>query len=481
MADTTLVDAKTDYDEITYDSSFYKLANPYIASVWIKVPKTEPNDKSEKILSVSESNIENSPYLYDLPQNFVSFNFNRSLYGVGYFNITLFDPEFSKIEKTFVENKAVIAFQYGYEGKEDTIRSPWYLGLIVDYKIQFLLEGALISLNGLSTGHEFTTMKYVQPAAVIKEAMGDRKAKISEIVAKLAENLKLKTKIEPTKGNDFVGEGLKSFNEVYEKSLTAPNTSSSLQYIMDCLKPLALNEKEVGGYVAFIEVPRTKESTPILHFHTPGYKEEKELKKKIPLYTKFKSPNSVLRDFQPDWQMSKALLLGGEKTKAISYDPFNKYLIKKEINFSVDEQPYFKDQQQKTVDTAKKSPDSGAAKSIVVPSSTQKELDVKTKVVYDSTLNFSLQAELSIQGTVEFGLTDNIAVHVYIPKGPEQYNENGQNKVHWTSGEFIIKEIRDSISNGDFITSFSLMTSGRTYVVTTAAGEKNPQATSSGT
>ncbi len=462
------------YDEITYKHKIYKdieLQNPTIGYVWISFPQFSssietPKDLTKRLTEVNDNTLKelDSHLLQYPPQNLISFSISRYLMGVGTFNISLYDSNYTELESKILKNKGIVAFKYGYAFNKENA-SPWHIAIITAYSINFALEGTYITFTGVSTGWAMNTVKKPVSLSYFKEnnldpSKGTSITLISDYIEKIAKDYGFEKEqciIEPTLPVYENGVNLKD-NKKGHIPLNAITTDTTFEHIASRLIEYSVNDKKQGGYVFYIE-PTRKGS--ILHYHTLEFLKHNPRK----LFTQFKNPNTVVRSFTPDWSMSLVQMRKAGKTAAIGYDVSNKKILKTVIS-----------------NREAKSEVTGGTKitaSPVIPD----ETEAQTKVIYTNVSSIktqenivagdmsaqlagAIQGTLVIQGTAEIKMLETIAIHVYIPKGPHSIsNKTGNRLIHWISGDFKVIKITDKIEKGDFSTTLDLVSGGRELIV----------------
>src|ERR1035438_5793987 len=123
-------------EEVTLASSYYPATQPFLARLLLQFPSSldeasittttaedvPPNETAGPGLGVGTGTISiltttqsltpsfnnttpEDDYLEIRPNNFLGLEYNRMTWGIGTFTITLFDPQWDKIEKRLVQNK----------------------------------------------------------------------------------------------------------------------------------------------------------------------------------------------------------------------------------------------------------------------------------------------------------------------------------------------------------------------------------------
>lgn len=463
----------TDTKEVLLNSGYYPADQPFLPQVLIQFPK-------KVTASATGRNIPTFDGLNDLlefrPNNLVAFSLEDIQGGVGSFTLTLFDSSWHKIEDKILSSKGFIRVRYGYAdnaslsvssflSKQGNIISPWYDCLITNYSIKFGLEGVTIFMTGICTGYKLNMVKVFNAFS--------QGQKISDIVKMIAKDFGItKTVIEETEGVR-TREGLETTEE--GQKIFRQQGQTAMSFIINSLIPFArsASDRTSGNYKFFI---KSTEDGPELHFHTPYYDPSTSSSKQIvPAFTLHKSPNTPVLSFNPLWDMSTVQLNGvGHSFSAIidantkATIPYTNNLLSVPQKFDnksgvIVFKPSDFNPEQKEVKTFSRN---------MVPYRFPDE----QKAIIDTNLSSrymgAIQAILKIQGTASFGLFDKIAVIVYVPQQNMQINRN----VHWISGYYRIDGIKHDINAGNYITTLSLITDGRsnemlTYVPVSSTGK----------
>jgi hypothetical protein len=483
--------SSSDFDEVTYDHSMYKgidADNPAHASVWLYFPSFAAGNTDDLTYNknfgkfTSEmGKLKDDDFLYILPQNLISFTYDSFPKGAGEFTFQLYDPNYTEIETKIVKNLGHIAFQYGYS-KNRTNASNLIFGKIIGYSLTPMLEGVFITFNGVSTGWALNIVK--KPIQYsddnIYKGLEKEPITISNFVNKLALDYGFTESwqriIEPTEQIISRGIGLNSNNPTHIK-FNATADKTCFQYIVETLTLTASSAEGNPGYYYFFVEQTVK--GPILHFHTLLFKQKDDKGNPLKttatkLFTIFKNKNTVVRDFAPDWSVSTANITGGARLAAIGYDPHNKVIITSEqaiknVSDAIQGTPT----NYVMVDNAPKISESLSIKSkegvtslYASGGTSVNELEKSLKIKFEEKVLQALQATLTIQGTHQLNMLQNIAVHWYIPKGNMKRNVLSQNQqIHWISGDFWIQGIKQHISKGDWQTILSLGAPGRRLLI----------------
>ena len=458
------------YEEITYNHAFYKgigVQNPTLAFVWVVLPnildgtetETQLIDKLKTLSKDPAQGAEKQENLYTLPQNLINFRLERFLYGVGTFTLQLYDNNFTDIEEKLIKHKGLIGFQYGYTANRSEA-SPWHVGFLTSYSVQFRLEGTYITIHGISMGWSVNTVKEALPYNDVN-SMAETSSTLSDFVDKMAQKHGFTTPesrvIETTLTVMSRGVGLKD-NQKWNMEFNALTKDSFFEHIITTIIPYAINKDNQGGYVFYVEP--TKKNGAVFHFHTINYKIPSQKDKPIKLFTQFKSPNTVVRSFNPSWATAIRQLRDSGKVAGIGVDPINKLVLSKEVSIK-QAQTHMIGGSRNTI-IALPGENSGATTSVLFPGPTQSAMEAHLNTKLHTASLQAIEATLEIQGTPDIEMLETVAVHVYIPKGPHKINKvTGNSQVHWISGEFKVKRIIDEIANGDFKTTLELITGGR--------------------
>lgn len=470
-----------DIDEVTTTSDYYNLDTPYTGYVWITFPQATVAgpDASGNVLGGISTSANALSTVSDLisvrPQQLREFSISRLINGIGQFKLTLFDPNYTEIESKLVKNKGTIAFKYGYSDKYSSAGtgpgvSPLYTGKVLSYSIEFFLEGAEISMNGLSAGHELNLIR------TFKAHNNFEGKRISDIVTDMATDAGLIPIVETTARlltraeSDNVDKIDKVFLQTGE---------TSLQFIINKLLPYAVNNSGDANYGVFVKLNKGKTE---LHFHTPYYKPSDSSTTTssststavgtakasvsteiVPTFTMFKDKDSVLKSFRPDWKMSTYQIIGGGSTFSAAVNSTSKdiRMILVDNNAAVPQTVDGKDNKGINETPKLKGKQISTYNAMVMPGPSKEEQDARVLAALSTRHIGAISATAEILGNASsFNIFDKVAVVIYIPKGSDVASLGSQN-VHWVSGYYRISGITDIIRGGDFITHLSLITDGR--------------------
>lgn len=448
----------TDTKEVLLDSGYYPADQPFLPQVLVQFPKKVTSSTTGRNIPIFDD-------LTDLlefrPNNLISFSLDDIQDGIASFTLTLFDSSWHKVEDKILSSKGFIRIRYGYAdaaslsissflSKQKSTLSPWYDCLITNYSIKFGLEGVTLFITGTCTGYSLNAVKVFNAFS--------QGQKISDIVSKIAGDFGITKKvIEPTEGIK-TRESLETTEE--GEKIFRQQGQTSLSFIIENLIPFAksASDQTSGNYKFFI---KNTEEGPELHFHTPYYDPSTSSSKQVvPAFTLHKSPNSPVISFDPLWDMSTIQIQGVGHAFSAIIDANTKATIPYTNNLLAVPQKFdnksgvvvFKpsdfNTEQKEIKTFSRN---------IVPYRFPKE----QKAVLDTTLSKryigAIQAILKIQGSVSFGLLDKIAVIIYVPQQNMQTSRN----VHWISGYYRIIGIKHDINAGNYITTLTLATDGR--------------------
>jgi len=433
-------------------ADFYPTSQPFIGQVILKIPKIKVENDTLPDIEAIKSLVADADVLEDRPQNLLNFEYNRLTKGVGTFSITLFDPTW-ELEETIVHSKGVLGFQYGYS-QQDTL-SPLYIGKVLNYSIEFKLNGVILCLTGLTLGMEL---------ALVKEFNAESDQLISDIVKNIAldagyaeEDIYIEPTVSVLRRDDLEDTGLK--NKLFNKI-----GISDLKFIKDHLIPLAIgSDTKQGCYEVFSQLGN--KGTQEFHFHTQHFKCPTE-ESKIKGFSQYKNKNSPVISFKPSWDMTVAQFGGGGGTFHSAIDINSKEVIsvfKDAVNTSGS---YDGNSPNSTVETpTDKSNAFDPHKNQAAFSVSRSVEHTQSLLEAQSTANFSknmlgaLKAKLEIFGTHKIKFLEKIAVIMYIPG--KKSNGDTEQLTHWISGYYRVVGITDIITKGSFVTYLDLMTAGR--------------------
>ena len=473
-------------DEVTTDSSYYQPSQPFLHQFIMEFAKSvdeatvttgittpfdpklsaapgsefEDNSISSSVNSIEPTFDESqSSFLeFSQPNHFLGLEFKRIFNGVGYFTITLFDPKWDEVEKRLIKSKGFFKFWYGYMGTDRlAATSPAYVAKTLSYKIvDFGMEGSTIVLSGLTTGYSLTFSKTCSALNLKGELISDIAQKICNDLC--VDYIPIIERTAPVKTR----EGLDTTDEV--NKLLNLTGETYFKVIINQLLKYAVNEKGQGNYVFFIRT--TKDGTNEFHFHTMNYDPKNSSTVAIPTFTKFRTKNTALMNFNPSWSMAIAQLTGGGSTTSVVIDMVDKSISVQEANMNLVPQK-MDNKAQITLFDKKDYLPKDLQTDTVLSSFNYKNIaarsDAQHKTVVDSDFSRSypgaITASLEIVGTPNFYLTQKIAVFIFKPQG-NNITATTSN-VHWISGFFRIIGITDKIVGGKYTTVLSLVSDGR--------------------
>jgi hypothetical protein len=432
-----------------------------------------------QVVPVYNNDAPEGDYLEIRPNNFLNMDYDRMIDGIGKFHITLFDPQWDRIEKKLVANRGYFKYQYGYTDGGAGTMSPWLEALAIGYNLTFSMEGVTIVISGFTLGYKLNFTKTF-------DALGVNKEKISDIAKKIAENLGMEPIIEPTRPITS-RDGIDT-TDVINKIINM-SSQTHLGTIIHDLEEHAVNEKNQGGYHFCIITPPT--GKPEFHFHTVFYEPKTPAgpepstnildtdnpavpqtsgsstkTKTIPGFTQFRNKNSALISFNPNWMMSLSQLLGGGGLVAPIIDAENKVCSVATVTSTNTPQCYDNKSGGVVIPCTDFVPpkfgNNDTIKSFRILRTSARSADQNTAITQAAFSNNHLgaaDANLTIFGTPNFHLLQKIAVFIFKPQGDN--TEATTDNVHWISGFFRIIRIHDHISAGKFITTLGLITDGR--------------------
>lgn len=481
----------TDVDEVTINSSYYPTTQPFLARMILQFPaylqeeeytdnsgpanildKDNPTapqtTTSTQVVPVYNTETPEGDYLEIRPNNFLSLEYDRMIDGIGRFNITLFDPQWDRIEKKLVANRGYFKYQYGYTDGGPGTMSPWLEALTIGYSLAFGMEGVTIVISGLTIGYKLNFTKTF-------DALGVNKEKISDIAKKIAEDLGMEPIIEETR--PITSKDGINTTDVVNKIINM-SSQTHLGTIIHDLEEHAVNTKNQGGYHFCIITPPT--GKPEFHFHTVFYDPKSPAgpepsangstsssnAKTIPGFTQFRNKNSALISFNPSWKMSLAQLTGGGGLVAPHIDVDSKECGVATV--TMNNTPQCFDNKAGIAEypcgdfLPPKFGNNNTIKGFRILRTSARSADQNLAITQAAFSNNHLgaaDASLTIFGTPNFHLLQKIAVFIF---RPQQDNKTATtDNVHWISGFFRIIKIHDSIHAGKFITTLGLITDGR--------------------
>ncbi len=451
----TTITFLADTEEIlTTNVKYYSENHPLLAVVEFQIGEK----KKVRTAATIVSSLTGISIISVKPNNIIDFEFQKMINGIGKFRMTLFDESGYDIEEKIVKNKGTIKFRYGYNNEYNM--SPWYTGKVLNYTIDFQTNGSIINFSGLSLGWEMNSNKTFKGF--------NANQKISDIVKEIGKQYDFTDEtmiVEPTKSVQTRDDIEKT--ELINKAFLQKG-ETSLQFILKTLRQYAINKDGQGDYVCYFEEVNNKS---ILHFHTKWYGElEDDKKKRVPAFTQFKSKNSPVLNFRPNWSVSMLQIYGSGSQFTPSFDADTK-------EFDID----FKHLQQDAQGTVSKAPKSniedllpltkeGTVKEELLNTfsvtaeafRTTNEAKAASANTFSGYYAGALGGTLDIIGTTNIGLINKIAVIIYQNHLKTALSPK---MVHWISGYFRVTKIVDKIKLGSFTTSLDLITDGRAAVL----------------
>lgn len=479
---------KTDVEEVTLNSSYYPVEQPFLARIILDFPKkldeetnvaytpVEPPknyveavpafDITKPILTYAQQTApafgldgDKENYLEIRPNNFLSFYYQRIINGIGNFTLTLFDPQWDRIEKLLVKNKGFFRFKYGYSDGDPKMMSPWYAARAFSYKLDFGMEGVTIVISGKTIGYKFALTKTYSSLGVKGQRISDI---VKEIVADLGEGYI--PIIEPTRPV-MSREGMDTTDDTHK--IITLSGQSHFSVIINDLVYNAVNEEGQGGYSFFIRINEKGEKE--FHFHTKFYEHTSDKKAKIPGFTQFRNKNTALIRFTPNWSMTLAQIAGGGGLLSANVDMESKDYMDTNLNMNNNIQTM--DNKGQTVNLVPKEflPKKFDAvewlkgfEIFTTPERNKKQNKTVMQASHSTRYPGAVSGTIEIFGTPNFYLTQKIAVFVFKPQGDNTIAS--PDNVHWISGFFRIIRIHESIKAGKYTTTFELVSDSRSSV-----------------
>lgn len=355
------------------------------------------------------------------PSHVMSFRYKRNTASqANTFSFDLFDDEAIQLEETIAQGYQDVHFMYGYSGGA---RSNTYKGIIDNYSIQLLPGGhAILSVTGYSTAVE----SHFNPITKTYEGLC-----ISDIVTDIAnEQGWILGKIEPT---EIVWDG------DTDKTFICSN-KSPVAFIKEQLIPYAKStNKGLSGYQLWFD---DESDGLVVNFAPVDYSKEPESSY---IYQWNASNIDTVRSFSPQFPGAALLSQGGGKTQVNYIDSTTGKPASFIYGDSTDTNKPI---------TGSYGPDYDRVRSIINASIlTPQEAELLASDMWTRTANFVYNASLEIMGDPTIMPMSTTFVGIITKQG----------LMHHSSGIYLILEIEDSIQNGDFSSTLSLVRNASNY------------------
>lgn len=368
------------------------------------MPRTERQPYVD--LYINQTRVTTSNYL-------VNFEVRKSITGWEG-TIELFDPTWTTLEALTME-KGVgteIKFTYGWVGEQTNL----IVGRLGEYTPEFDAEGVRLTIEWA-----FGSM---MSARIKRNVNWSSNLKISEIVAKIANQNGWETDIEPTKG-------------IFSQPIIQSNVSD-MYFIKNVLAPRAVNMANVGGYKVSFEDNK-------LTFRSLQTKDTNIYK----TYKVYRGMDGEVISFAPSENVADMAQLGGRRVTIKSFDPLNKKMIKSETSYQDTNTSL--DRDGRKVSTIELDRDRGESLRIISkPFQKKSELDSYARVKYAQFSQYNYNAEAELLGDPFIPIMGNLQFSIITPTG----------LLHYLSGVYKVEEITDTISNGSFTTAVTMCRRG---------------------
>ena len=336
--------------------------------------------------------------------------------------ISLFDHTWDFIESLIASSDdQLIQFRYGYTtGKQ----SPTYTGYVINYKPNFGIDGAKLTVEAVSLG-------VIDDQDRVKSRVFKDKD-IHEVVDQIAEEHGWGTDIDPTlslyDNCDLEQSGLVKLH-FYQ------NKMRDLQFIADILAPRAVRKSDkVADYKIFFD-----DESNIFHFHPPRFE-----KSPTRTFIFMRDKMSEVISFTPDMNGQLNLRLGAGVSGAPYIDTQtgeynevyhnNQTTPEKSLLGGVfTEEALLQDENYSVVENR--------------PLRDGDQADIAARDRYFQMFNSVHGGELVILGDPDVKVHQIIRILVT--------KRNGA--IHYSSGLYLVKEINDAIGGGDFASTLSLI------------------------
>lgn len=370
------------------------------------------------------------------PNHLVQFTYTRKpLNASNKFVISLFDETALMVEYQILQGYTEVKFQYGYVNGD---MSPVYSGMITEYDIDFTAVGAVLNIEGLSS----SISSFSNPVTKTYTGM-----KIHEIVADVAneEGWIIGNIVECQSVSDGENE---------DKTFTRNNQVAQV-FITNELIPYAKSaENGDSNYVLNFE---DTSDGPKVNFYPIIQAGTSSSSGGTAASYEFQwgsgDRNSRVISFNPDYSGTLSLMSGGATVEAATVDKIaNEMFSVKYDNTN--------DSARTTLGSKSTYDYSKAVRRIGGSSYSMDEMSNIAAYMWYSHSTYPVTADLVIQGDPNLNAFDLISVIML--------NKDGL--PHHSSGVYLVKEITDDISGGNFTSSMSLFRNAMEIGVTEAGG-----------
>lgn len=364
------------------------------------------------------------------PDALLGFSYTRTTDNAGNVaTINLIDKDKDRLEPMFVGlDTEPVYFQYGYtEGR----LSPWYSAVVTEYTPEYVVEGTKINVNMVTQGLMGTL------GEERKKTVAWTEKRIDEIVAEIASQRGWDTEIDETE--EVPDNPWMEKSEVGPKQFTQQNLTDE-QFIVQVLLPRAIRKSDgVGGYAFWFDDTDGKTK---IHFHPPRM------------------------DAAP---VKTYHFMFDKMSEVVSYSPMMTPMIAKSFGAGVVGLPFMdvRTGEYKVVEIHdSNTPEKvllGGPLSLVEAPKNERQHAIPLRVVADEDqakqmakaafmqmYNATFGASLTIVGDPTLKPFSVIRV-IFVHK---------EGKVHYTSGLWLVQQIKDTISAGKYLSQLTLTRTG---------------------
>ena len=378
-------------------------------------------------VNIGDLRLDNSPP----NQNIQSFDYERSGLDVGSrVNLAVASEDVVEVEEKIIDNRRDVEFRYGWSKGEV---SDKYGGRVVDYSTEFYSDSrtAIFNIQIMTDVVE----GYTQDRMKTYTKEDGEPMKIHEIVEDIAEYEgwdigrieKTLPVIDPelSRRVDEVDE-----DEIMELQKTfSQDGLSSIKFIKDELLINAVSEEGRGGYHLWFE---DVIDNPKIFFAPVSYKGDP-----VDEYVyKLGARDSRIISFTHHYEGALTLYGGSGTLKSEFVESVTNKLSENVL----------KDMEIEHAEERMMDLDKRAVKYTNESVATIEEAIGKEKALKTRGQSFAYRAEMQIRGNPNFKIHDMIDVIIYTRKG----------RYHHTSGRYMIWNVTDTISEGNYITGLEL-------------------------
>jgi len=381
---------------------------------------------------IGDTNIEAIPQFLE---HFSHNVFAQQLAGMASF--TFFDATYDTLENLILKNSSDVKFRYGWR---DGPISPWHQGVVYEYRSRFSEQGLHLDVHVADMLTFYGAVKYDTLWAYTQ---GDPINRISDIVVRLAARM-----------------GLKTTEQSVVRTRPGPlslfqQNMSDAEFITYVLLPLAVSEAGYANYHFFVVgdtlyfQPRQGQTTARTFVFGAGQ-------------------DSKVISFASQYNGLRMLHMGGGDLTTTGYNPLTGKLLRRRIDLPETERPGLVPTPADFIATGQfgeTTPDPQTpyvgGRIYHLPFSTQQEIDSWCNWKWTQSREGGWEAALSILGDPQ--LAPNDLVEVQVVKRTDQ-------TLHYTSGNYFVRDVEQQIRHGSFITNLKLIAQGASLGTTELGG-----------